>query len=56
MQGRRVERVQDSMGPGAYDPDRADGITRTKIVGVTMDSSAADRASYIQDKNTIGPG
>ena len=44
------------MGPGAYDPDRADGITKTKVVGVTMDTSAADRASYIQDKNTIGPG
>ena len=44
------------MGPGAYDPDRADGITKTKIVGVTMDTSTADRASYIVDKNAVGPG
>ena len=36
---KRETRLQDGMGPGAYDPDRADRLTKSKIPNVNMGSS-----------------
>ena len=33
---RRTEKVVESLGPGAYSPERADSITRTKTVNVQI--------------------
>jgi len=33
------ERVQEGMGPGAYEPDRADNQTRTRLANVNMGTS-----------------
>ena len=44
------------MGPGTYDADRADGVTRSKMPNINMGSSPA-RGSFIKrDDTNIGPG
>ena len=44
------------MGPGTYSPERADGITKSKMPNVNMGSSPA-RGSFIKkDDANIGPG
>ena len=44
------------MGPGTYDPDRADGVTKQKIPNVNMGSSPS-RGSFIKkDDANLGPG
>ena len=51
---KRAEKVKEGMGPGAYDPDRADGITKQKIPNYTMGSSPA-RAIRKNDTD-VAPG
>ena len=51
---KRPERMTESMGPGAYDHERADGITKHKIANVTMGSSPA-RVSRKHDTD-VAPG
>ena len=36
---KRYEKVVETMGPGLYDPDRADNITRVRSANVHMGSS-----------------
>ena len=46
------------MGPGAYDPDRADAVTKTRTTTINMGSSPA-RGSFIRQGNdsaNVGPG
>ena len=44
------------MGPGMYDPDRANGVTKPKIPNINMGSSPS-RGSFIKkDDTNIGPG
>ena len=38
---KRLEEVKESMGPGAYSPERADALTKTKMVNINMGSSPA---------------
>ena len=38
---KRSEKVVECMGPGAYSPERADGLTKTKIANINMGSSPA---------------
>jgi len=53
---KRLERVVETMGPGTYDPDRADGVTKQKIPNVNMGSSPS-RGSFIRkDDANVGPG
>ena len=53
---KRQERVVESMGPGTYDPDRADGITKAKMPNINMGSSPS-RGSFIKkDDANLGPG
>ena len=44
------------MGPGTYDPDRADGVTKPKMPNINMGSSPS-RGSFIKkDDANVGPG
>ena len=44
------------MGPGTYDPDRADGVTKPKMPNINMGSSPS-RGSFIRkDDANVGPG
>ena len=44
------------MGPGTYDPDRADGVTKPKMPNINMGSSPS-RGSFIRrDDTNLGPG
>ena len=36
---RRDEKIMETMGPGLYDIERGDAVTRTKTVNVTMGTS-----------------
>ena len=36
---RRETRVSRTLGPGAYSPERADSITRTKVTNINMGTS-----------------
>ena len=54
---RRVEKVTESLGPGAYSPERADAITKTKMVNIHMGSSPS-RPDFVSKAATshVGPG
>ena len=53
---KRAEKVVESMGPGTYNPDVADGVTKPKVPNVNMGSSPS-RASFIKrDDANLGPG
>ena len=53
---KRNERVVETMGPGSYDPDRSDGVTKPKMPNMKMGSSPS-RGSFIRkDDANIGPG
>ena len=53
---KRIVREVETMGPGTYDADRADGVTRSKMPNINMGSSPA-RGSFIKkDDANIGPG
>lgn len=44
---KRTERVVESMGPGSYDPDLADNLTKTKVTTtVRMDNSSPSRGTF----------
>ena len=43
---KRAEKVKEGMGPGAYSPERAETITKTRMATVTMGTSPS-RASII---------
>ena len=51
---KRAEKSVEGMGPGAYSPERADAITKTKIKNVNIGQSAA-RAVSNTDVN-VAPG
>ena len=36
---KRETRVSRTLGPGAYSPERADSITRTKVTNINMGTS-----------------
>ena len=38
---KRPEKPREGMGPGAYEPDRADTLTKTKIANIDMGGSPA---------------
>ena len=52
---KRAERIQETMGPGAYSPERADGVTKSKLANVNMGTSPS-RGRVVQKGNDIGPG
>ena len=54
---KRVERIiETTAGPGAYDVDRADNITRVRATNINM-SASPSRGAYIQKGNdNTAPG
>ena len=45
------------MGPGQYQPERADALTKTKVTTVNMSSSAARPASFAKRRDVdVAPG
>ena len=54
---RRPERVQESMGPGAYDPDRADGQIKPKMKNINLGSSPVRPDNFTRkEADNNGPG
>ena len=43
---KRAEKPREGMGPGAYSPERADGITKSKMPNIDMGGSPARPASF----------
>ena len=53
---KRAERVVETMGPGTYSPDRADGVTKPKMPNINMGKSPS-RGSFVKkDGLDVGPG
>ena len=46
----------ESMGPGTYDPDRADGVTKPRAANINMGSSPSRGSMIRKDYANIGPG
>ena len=45
------------MGPGAYSPERADGITKQKIPNINMGTSPSRPGTFAkQDDYSVAPG
>ena len=53
---KRPERVVETMGPGTYDPDRADGVTKPKTANINMGTSPSRGSMIRKDDANIGPG
>ena len=54
---KRAEKVQEGMGPGAYSPERADGMTKEKIPNINLGSSQARPTSLAQNQDMdVAPG
>ena len=55
---KREQRTVETMGPGAYDPSRADAMTKTKTTTTVNMSSAPARGSFMnkQGDANLGPG
>ena len=54
---KRETRITKTAGPGEYDPDRADGITKNKIPNINMGSSPSRPKSFAQGGDVdVAPG
>ena len=54
---KREARVEKTAGPGQYDPDRADAITKHKIPNINMGSSPSRPKSFAKgDDVDVAPG
>ena len=54
---KRIERARESsMGPGAYSPERADGVTRVRTTNITMGTSPSRTELVSKTATTVGPG
>ena len=54
---KRTEKMTESMGPGAYSPERADAITKTKMVNINMGSSPSRPSTFARGGDVnVAPG
>ena len=54
---KRETRAERTAGPGEYDPDRADGITKGKIPNINMGSSPSRPHSFAKGGDIdVAPG
>ena len=54
---KREQRQVETMGPGAYDPDRADGQTKPKTPNINLGSSPSRPQSFAKSGDTnVAPG
>ena len=50
-------RTIETVGPGAYDADNADNITRVRPINIAMGKSETGRDNSIKESDvTLGPG
>ena len=52
---KRPERVQEGLGPGTYEPDRADNQTKSRLANINMGTSPS-RATIVRKDDNVGPG
>ena len=54
---KRPEKPREGMGPGAYDPDRADALTKSKSPNINMGSSPSRPHSFAKGGDVnVAPG
>jgi len=54
---KRIERTVEGLGPGAYSPERADAMTKSKIVNFNMGSSPSRPMSFARGGDVdVAPG
>ena len=54
---KRAEKPREGMGPGTYSPERADGVTKSKMPNINMGSSPARPQSFAQGGDVnVAPG
>ena len=54
---KREEKIVSTMGPGAYDFEKADTVTKTKIVNINMGSSPSRPTSFAKGGDVnVAPG
>ena len=54
---KRAEKMTESMGPGAYSPERADAVTKTKTVNINMGSSPSRPSTFARGGDVdVAPG
>ena len=54
---KRPEKPKEGMGPGAYEPDRADDVTKPKMPNINMGGSPARPVSFAKGGDVdVAPG
>jgi len=54
---KRETRIQETMGPGSYNPERAEAMTKTKITTVNMASSPSRPGTFAKGADyDVAPG
>ena len=54
---KRTEKIRESMGPGAYSPERADAMTKTKTHNIDLGKSPARPNSFAKGGDVnVAPG
>ena len=54
---KREERIADTMGPGSYDPVRAENMTKSRTVNIDMGKSPSRPHSFAQGGDVnVAPG
>ena len=53
---KRETKTVETIGPGNYSPDRADGITRVRTTNITMGTSPGRAELVSKTSTTVGPG
>ena len=54
---KRIEKVSESMGPGAYSPERADALTKTKSHNIDLGKSPARPGTFAKGGDVdVAPG
>ena len=51
-----MKKLETTAGPGAYSPERADGITRVKTTNITMGTSPGRAELVTKTATSLGPG
>ena len=54
---KRPEKTREGMGPGAYDPEKADGMTKSRSPNINLGSSPSRPGSFAQGGDVnVAPG
>ncbi len=54
---KRDENIPQTMGPGAYDHEKADGVTKSKMPNINMGSSPSRPVSFARGGDVnVAPG